>query len=484
MDARSLILLLCLTAACTHPASIAPVPRTASPQPAVELVSSNAPNPAVPDRAVDTARQFLDELLGHSFERAAAKLDRAMAASLPPQSLEAAWRSVEGSSPAPPPPDLIEVIPRPPRTHVWFICKFNPKPWNIEIVVNAHNLVSGLRVLPVPPAWTPPDYAKVASFSERRAEVGSPALAGIISMPASPPPYAAVLVHGSGPQDEDASVGPRGAGNKMFKDLAWGLASHGVAVLRYPKRTWAYPEQFEGVAFTLDDEVTRDACEAIQVAAASASVSRNRVVIIAHSLGAALGPRIAANCPGFGGMVLLAGPSRSLDHVLFDQFQYLLAIAGKNREETAAELAELMSGFSLALTPAGASAEQLAFSGMRAPRSYWADVARYEPLAAMHQAPHVPVFVLQGDRDYQVGVSEYRAWKRLLRARPDASCKLYPSLDHRFQAGEGLPTPADYGRPGHVSRQVIEDIATWISQQVGEESRTRPAPIVPCRTRA
>ena len=49
-----------------------------------------------------------------------------------------------------------------------------------------------------------------------------------------------VLVHGSGPNDRDETVGA----SKPFRDLAWGLATKGVAVLRYEKRTKAYAEKF------------------------------------------------------------------------------------------------------------------------------------------------------------------------------------------------------------------------------------------------
>jgi fermentation-respiration switch protein FrsA (DUF1100 family) len=52
-------------------------------------------------------------------------------------------------------------------------------------------------------------------------------LAGIASVPA------VVLVHGSGPNDRDGTGGV----NKPFKDVATGLASRGIAVLRYDKRT-------------------------------------------------------------------------------------------------------------------------------------------------------------------------------------------------------------------------------------------------------
>lgn len=413
------------------------------------------------------AGEFVAFLQTHNFAQAARRFDRAMSESLPADRLESAWGSVERGAGRMLRVEVIESVPRPPRTHVWFACEFENRSWNVEVVINAASKVSGFRLQPVPPVWTAPDYADSSAISERQVQVGAGAapLAGVLTEPARPSGFAAVLVHGSGPQDEDASVGPRGAGNKMFKDIAWGLATQGVAVLRYPKRTWAHPEQFEGVAFTLDDEVTRDACDAVQEAANRVGGRTDRVFVVAHSLGAAMAPRIAAACPSLGGLVLLAGPARSLDQVLFDQFQYLLALAGKNRAEVASELGELLTGFSSAVTILGAPDEQMSFSGMRAPRSYWADVSGYDPAAAMLRAPKVPVLVMQGGRDYQVRRPEFEAWKRILRVHPDASFKLYPSLDHRFVAGEGLPTPADYGRPGHVARDVIIDVAAWIKQK-------------------
>jgi hypothetical protein len=53
---------------------------------------------------------------------------------------------------------------------------------------------------------------------------------------------AVVLLAGSGPQDRDETVGP----NKPLKDLAWGLASRGIAVVRFDKITLA-PSQASGV---------------------------------------------------------------------------------------------------------------------------------------------------------------------------------------------------------------------------------------------
>ena len=77
---------------------------------------------------------------------------------------------------------------------------------------------------------------------------------GTLSLPRRPgsAPYpAVVLLAGSGPLDRDETIGR----NKPFKDLAWGLASRGVAVLRFDKVTYAHPGQVkEAQDFTLADE--------------------------------------------------------------------------------------------------------------------------------------------------------------------------------------------------------------------------------------
>lgn len=63
----------------------------------------------------------------------------------------------------------------------------------------------------------------------------------------------AVIVHGSGPTDRDGTHGP----NKPYKQLAWGLASRGVPVLRCDKRTFACAA--DPTAVTIDAVVTDDA---------------------------------------------------------------------------------------------------------------------------------------------------------------------------------------------------------------------------------
>ncbi|MEP7023901.1 MAG: hypothetical protein ABJB47_08855 [Actinomycetota bacterium] len=112
------------------------------------------------------------------------------------------------------------------------------------VTVGQESQLASLQLAPAGAAeptepWQPPAYADPAAFGEQDVTIGSGPLAvpGTLSLPhgAGPQP-AVVLLSGSGPGDRDETYGR----NKPFKDLAWGLASRGVAVLRFDKVTHAY----------------------------------------------------------------------------------------------------------------------------------------------------------------------------------------------------------------------------------------------------
>ena len=132
--------------------------------------------------------------------------------------------------------------------------------------------------------------------------------AGTLSTPAGDGPFpGVVLVHGSGPQDRDETIG----GFRPFQDLAQGLASRGIAVLRYEKRTKVYEKELAGTRdMTIKDEVLDDALAALGLLRATPGVDRRRVFVAGHSLGALLAPRIAVLDGSLAGVVLLAAPSR------------------------------------------------------------------------------------------------------------------------------------------------------------------------------
>lgn len=125
-----------------------------------------------------------------------------------------------------------------------------------------------------------------------------------------------ILVHGSGPNDRDETLGP----NKLFRDIAWGLAEQGIAVLRYDKRTKvygtaAYPQ---GVEATFDNEVVDDVISAVRLVKSLPEIDSARVYVLGHSLGGMLVPRIAQRAGEgcLGGIISLAGPVRKMEQLL------------------------------------------------------------------------------------------------------------------------------------------------------------------------
>jgi fermentation-respiration switch protein FrsA (DUF1100 family) len=95
--------------------------------------------------------------------------------------------------------------------------------------------------------------------------------------------------------------------------------------------------------------------------------------------------------------------------------------------------------------------------------SYWLDLKSHLPLEAARSL-HRPFLILQGERDYQVSMADFAGWKRGLGGRPGVALKSYPTLNHLFAAGEGRSTPAEYEKPGHVTAEVIEDIAAFVKK--------------------
>ena len=291
-------------------------------------------------------------------------------------------------------------------------------------------------------------YAHPDAFTSFDVTVGDDAwkLPGTLTMPKGDGPFPAlVLVHGSGPNDRDESVG----GAKVFRDLAEGLASRGVAVLRYEKRTRQYPQQcVADAAFTVNQETVEDAARAVALLRTQAKIDPARVFVLGHSLGGYLAPRILRRDPKIAGFVVMAGNVRSLEELIVDQVEYLASLKGNLTAEDQAKLAEIKKN---------------PFAGMSVPAAYLADLKGYRPdLEAKHL--NTPMLILQGERDYQVTMKDFILWKSAMEARRNITFDTYPKLNHLFIAGEGKSQPEEYQEPGHVDEQVISDIANWILQ--------------------
>jgi uncharacterized protein len=293
---------------------------------------------------------------------------------------------------------------------------------------------------------TMPAYAEPSKFHVEDVTVGAYQLPGTVTVPNGKGPFpAAVLIQGSGPNDRDETVGP----NHPFADIADGLGSRGIVVLRYDKRSYAR-WNLNPPKTTVDDDVIDDAVAAVKLLQARRDVARDRVFIVGHALGATLAPEIAKKAGHVAGIVMLAPVGRSLPKMMVEQARLLGQVAPEQLvqiEQQADELSKHKMGL------------KDTFFG--SPASYYYDLEARDEVA-MARTLDLPILILHGGHDRQVTGDDIQYWQTGLKGDAKVRTVTIPSLNHLFIAEQGQTTPAEYFAPGHVDAAAIKAIASFI----------------------
>lgn len=342
-------------------------------------------------------------------------------------------------------------------------CEFSRAKVDIQFAFDTDAKISGMSIRPVAGAevaYALPAYAKPSAYAETTLTIGFGewVLPATLTTPvdgASLP--VVILVHGSGPNDRDETIGP----NKPFKDLAVGLASRGIAVLRYDKRTKVHSAKIAGLrGFTVHQEVIEDVVIAVKTVRAQPRIDPARVFVLGHSLGGMLVPRIAAADSTIAGFLVMAGPARPLEEAIVSQVRHLASEDGtiSADEQKLIERVTAIADSVRAVKPEDAVSGRMVGA---APASYWWDLRGYDPPSAA-KGMAARMLILQGERDFQVTMEDFGRWKAALASRGDVTFRSYPALNHLFIAGTGPSLPAEYQVANHVAEEVVRDIATWI----------------------
>jgi uncharacterized protein len=470
----SLLLAGCgVSSATPAPAAVTPPPVSAVPsatavasQPVLSSPTATSGGPAAVGRA------FIDALARGDTAAAEALEDATMRAAAPGAQLGQLWQQFEAQYGAYQGIGAVTTTVQGAFTIAAVPVTFANATLTLTVAVNAEGQVSGLHLGAVSsaapgtgtPAPSPAAYVDPTAFTESEVTVGNApwALPGTLSMPNGPGPFPAVLlVAGSGPQDRDETIGP----NKPLRDLAWGLASAGIAVLRYDKRTFVYGAQIaqqSAVTITVREETTEDALIAISLLRSTPGVDQARVFLVGHSLGAYLAPRIAAQAPGqLRGIALLEAPSTPLQRLILAQAEYLASLQASPDPSAQSQLEVLRAKVALAESPTLSSSTPATDLPLNIPASYWLDLRTYDPLATAASLA-LPMFFSQGGRDYQVPPSELGPWKSALAGSREVTFRDYPAMDHVLVDGTGPATPAEYTVSAHVDAQLVADLAAWV----------------------
>jgi hypothetical protein len=434
------------------------------------LLSAQQAKAETEDDLIVKARAFLDCLSRGDFEAAARDFDATMMNVSGPDKLAEFWKQV---------PERMGAFKRQTAARreglgeyevALVTCEFEKVTLDARIVFDKEKKIAGFQFIPsLPPAkYEPPAYAAPTKFEEREVKVGAGGewpLPGTLTIPQGAGPFpAVVLVHGSGPNDRDETIGP----NKPFQDLAWGLASNGIAVLRYEKRTRIFGPKLVAdpkfiAALTVKEETIDDALEAVRLLAAMPEIDRKGIFVLGHSLGGMLIPRIALAGKELqiAGFIIMAGLTKPLPETYLRQMTYLFSLDGETSADDTKQLDEIKSDVArinaLQDSDAGKSEKII-----NAPPAYWLDLRGYYPPDVALKVDR-PMLILQGSRDYQVTTEDFENWKKALGGRSDVQFRLYPKLNHLFAEGQGLPTPNEYSLVhASVAEYVVSDIAAFV----------------------
>ena len=293
-------------------------------------------------------------------------------------------------------------------------------------------------------------------------------LKGMLTLPkdvAGPVP-AVVFVHGSGSSNMDEKV------YKLtpFKDLAEGLARHGIASIRYDKRSFAHGLKMvrdKSQLVTVKTETIEDAILATEMLKQDSRIDGENVFIIGHSMGAMLAPRIDAEGGDYRGLVMMAGTPRRLELIMEEQLEASFAEMGKfSRFFAEKSTRKILKKFDGMYEMTDEEAMKLKIGG--GTTVYYFKEMGEPPVSYYLDKAQKPMLILQGEKDCQVKVEQdFSAYKEILADRDDVTFKLYENLNHAFVPAiyqSILKVKKEFSVERHIGEDVIADIANWIKE--------------------
>ena len=305
-------------------------------------------------------------------------------------------------------------------------------------------------------------------------------LNGLMTLPSdlSKPVPAVVMVHGSGASNMDEKV----LKLTPFKDLAEGLARHGVASLRYDKRTFVHARRMiRNKHLTVKEETIEDALLAVQMLKRDLRIDHDRIYILGHSMGAMLAPRIDAEGADAKGLIMMAGTPYRLEEIVLRQLRQAGRGSSILKKIIGLEYRFYKKRFRGLYQMSDEEAKKKKFAGNLYQMSdeeakkkkfagnlslYYFKEMGQKTAADYLLASNKPVLILQGGKDFQVlAKRDYRKFKKLLADRENTQYKLYPELNHVFVKGiynDILKASKEYSVEQHIGEDVIGDIAAFI----------------------
>lgn len=316
-----------------------------------------------------------------------------------------------------------------------------------------------------------PEYVDRGSFTEQRVTVEAEGchLNGVVTLPTGATAGTetdevpgVVLVHGSGAADMDVTS----FGTQLFTDLAEGLASRGIATLRYDKRTAVCAVAPEN--HTLDHVTVDDALVAIETLRSVEGVDADETIVVGHSMGGMAVPRVLERDGDLAGGVAMAAPGRSMYELLIEQYEHFATVGDHEWPSVTEQYDRMRTEVDRVRNGNYERGERV----LGYPGALWKSLEAYDHVGRA-RAIDDPLLFVQGSRDFQVSPEDdFAVWKRELGDRPTTTFESYDGLNHRFMPGTGPSISGEYMARNNVEAAVIDDLAAWIDGRTDAEART------------
>ena len=290
-------------------------------------------------------------------------------------------------------------------------------------------------------------------------------LNGVLTLPDTTEKVpAVVLVHGSGSSNMDEKVGKL----TPFKDIAEGLAAHGIASIRYDKRSFAHGFKMvkdKNATITVKEETIDDAIMATELLKNDSRIDSDRIFIVGHSMGGMLAPRIDIEGGNYRGIIIMAGSPRRMEEIMVDQLDESMAEMNKLVRMLAKKsISKIIGKFDGMYDLTDEEAKSIKV-GNGTTLYYFTEMGQ-PPVSHYLERLNKPMLIMQGEKDFQVKADkDFAAYKELLKNRENVTFRLYPNLNHAFVNsvyGSISKAKKEYNIEQHIGEDVISDIANWI----------------------
>jgi len=309
-----------------------------------------------------------------------------------------------------------------------------------------------------------PDYAIAEKFNDETivfsADTNLP-LNGILSLPKVVKKVPLVIiVPAAGPSDADGNFN-----SKPYKDLATGLATKGFAVFRYNKRSLNYgfnfsQNKFNGNQFTPEEDVLADLQAVIDLFKKNPNIDSNQIYLLGHGEGAYFAPYIASKNPNIKGIIMMGANANHPLQMMIEQNNYLSKILPHKKEHYDEDNLKAQIVLKKKVT------ENTSYMVLphEIPAKYWLWIQEYDQIKVAKKLT-IPIFIMQGGRDYQVDKKNFFVWQKKLKKNKNVTFKLYEKMNHIMHAGEGESTYSEYSIMRHIPVEVIDDLTKWLNSK-------------------